>query len=109
MTEQERVADLCERLLQQSDRAGYGQRSEDESSCLQASAELKRLAARCDALEEALGPFARCPTHGKDGGAFIIAHAFYADMKKNDAAPRAAYWHDDDFRAARAALGSDPA
>ncbi len=62
------------------------------------------LQAQVEALEGALRPFARCPESGKYGGRFVIAHAVFDDMADDGAAPRAAYWHEDDFARARAAL-----
>ena len=55
-------------------------------------------------LAEALEVFARCPTHGKHGGPFVIANASFEDMCKGDSAPREAYWHLTDFEKARSAL-----
>lgn len=48
--------------------------------------------------------FARCPTHGKHGGPFVIAHAIFEDMNEGASGPREAYWHKSDFDNARAAL-----
>ncbi len=57
-------------------------------------------------LRAALKPFADCPMVGKDGGRFIIAHAVYEDMLDGVSAPRAAYWHEDQFEKARAILAA---
>jgi hypothetical protein len=59
---------------------------------------------RISELEEALQVFARCPTHGKRGGPFVIANAIFDDMRKGESAPREAYWHLSDFDRARAVL-----
>lgn len=52
---------------------------------------------------KALEPFAGVPAQGKHGGPFVIASARYEDMSAKDSAPRAAYMHWPDFKAARAA------
>ena len=54
MTEQERVADLCERLEKRRQIESFGgyQRVEfEDEDAIDAATELKRIAARCDALE----------------------------------------------------------
>lgn len=54
MTELERVADLCERLekrRQIESFDGYQRVEFEDEDAIDAAAELKRLAARCDALE----------------------------------------------------------
>ena len=51
MTEQERVADLCERLEETSEWTNQRPYFHAHDKSLEASTALKRLAARCDALE----------------------------------------------------------
>jgi hypothetical protein len=62
------------------------------------------LLTRIEVLEKALRPFAEVADAGKEGGAFVIAHAVYADMQKGVSAPRQSYWHWSDFDAARTAI-----
>lgn len=66
---------------------------------------IRALLSRIATLEEALRPFAEVAETGKSGGKFVIAHAFYDDMKHGDSAPRQSYWHWSHFEAARSALG----
>jgi hypothetical protein len=79
--------------------------SNDAALIVAAVNSLPDLLDRIEELEAGLRVFARCPTRGKHGGPFVIAHAVYEDMAKGRSAPREAYWHAEDFERARALVG----
>ena len=82
--------------------------SNKPAGALLSEPDIARLTAENEAMRallvrasEVLGPFAGVPEHGKHGGPMVIASACYEDMGKRDTAPRAAFMHPSDFRAAR--------
>ena len=98
MTEIERVADLCERLekrRQIESFDGYQCVEFEDEDAIDAATEIKRLAARCDALEEALG---------KAASRLNLLVEYYVSAGASVKWDMSA-WVDE----ARAALGSDPA
>ena len=102
MTEQERVADLCERLEETSEWTNQRPYFHAHDKSLEASTALKRLAARCDALEGVLNA-----ARDVVANTYVGQHHRPVNLRSRYGNYEARYYHK--LRAAIAALGSDPA